>query len=70
MNDKPDGIKELAESFAEFVRRARRARIPNSERRKLLEFVQRNAELVLNNPPPTRESEADQDDQWRSLGYK
>jgi len=67
MNKLPDGFKELAEAYAAFVRRARRAPLTRRERERLVDYVNQNAHHIAPAPQPV--VPADRDDPWRDIGY-
>lgn len=70
-NPQGDGLQELAQAFAQFVGRARRAPLTRRERERLVEYVKRNADRIA--PAPKREvseSESHGSAAWQDLGYR
>lgn len=62
----PDNVTRLAEDFAEFIRRARRAPI-SSRDRKLIAYVKKHADLIAS---ASRSEAPDENSAWRDIGYR
>lgn len=70
MSTSPDNLTKLAEDFAEFIRRARRAPISSRDRERLIAYVKKHADLIAPAPRPVVQNRpAEREDPWRDIGY-